>query len=271
MQKAAKEKIVIVGCGNLAWQLVQKLSALGRYTISVYNHAPNPSLREFKARFKCEISESLKDISGDASYYFLCIPDSKVAPVARKLSIKNPRAIIMHCSGSLPLEELGDKGVFGTGVFYPVQTFTKGDGLDWNVVPIVVDSKDMQVLSRIRELASMFSKRTLYLKNEDRMLLHLCAVMVNNFPNALYVAASELLKRKKVKGLGFDLLMPLIRQTSSKLEHMDPLKAQTGPALRKDKKVIASHRKILRKDKSLLRTYRQMTRLIQKQQALRHA
>ncbi|MGL5563778.1 MAG: DUF2520 domain-containing protein, partial [Tannerellaceae bacterium] len=43
------------------------------------------------------------------------------------------------------------------------------------------------------------------------------------------------------EGLRFDYLVPLIDETASKIHEMQPIEAQTGPAIRYDESVIEKH------------------------------
>ena len=85
-----------------------------------------------------------------------------------------------------------------------------------------------------------------------RKELHLAAVLVNNFPNFLYMLAE---KRLMEHDLNFDLLRPLIRETAAKVMHMRPEEAQTGPARRNDESVLGMHRALLKDDRPLLEVY----------------
>lgn len=46
-------------------------------------------------------------------------------------------------------------------------------------------------------------------------------------------------------GVSFDLLKPLIMETALKVQTVSPKDAQTGPAVRNDKKVIENHLQLL--------------------------
>ena len=48
----------------------------------------------------------------------------------------------------------------------------------------------------------------------------------------------------KSKNLGFDMLIPLIEETTRKLSSLDPLNSQTGPASRGDLQTIELHKSI---------------------------
>ena len=72
----------------------------------------------------------------------------------------------------------------------------------------------------------------------QRARMHLAAVFACNFSNAMYHIAYKLLEEK---GLPFEMLLPLLRQTVEKVSKMTPAEAQTGPAARRDFNVLETH------------------------------
>ena len=85
----------------------------------------------------------------------------------------------------------------------------------------------------LEKLVNFFGANCLHINSDQRRQLHLAAVLVNNFPNYLYAQAEVLCIEK---GLSFELLKPLLFETVSKLDQLSPIDAQTGPAVRNDKK-----------------------------------
>src|SRR5688572_17528562 len=118
----SSKKIVIAGCGNVAWHIANKLHDTGGYQLLVYNHRANPMLEEFRKKLKCKTESSFEDIVKDADAYFICVEDKYIAEVAKKISCTMPDSILLHTSGSIKLDALGER-IHPTGVFYPVQTF----------------------------------------------------------------------------------------------------------------------------------------------------
>ena len=96
--------------------------------------------------------------------------------------------------------------------------------------------------------------------SEDRRVMHLAAVFGCNFVNLCYTLASETLKSR---GLDFGLLLPLIDETAAKVHRMTPLEAQTGPAVRKDKKVMQGQMQLI-DDADRRRLYELMSEMIHK-------
>ena len=111
----------------------------------------------------------------------------------------------------------------------------------------------------------LLTSTIIYAKEKQRLTLHLAAVLANNFTNALYVTADEML-RNEWKTDGIKFLMPLIKQTVLKLEKLNPLAAQTGPAKRGDKQVMEKHLKLLSSKNDMKKIYKQLSDLIVKQQ-----
>jgi len=267
METASGKKIVIIGCGNVAWHLAKHLQSLKKYTLFVYNHKTNDALNDFRSTLKCNIAVGLENVIHDADYYFICVSDKHISETAERLEINNPKAILMHTSGSMKLRELG-KRLHGTAVFYPLQTFSKQDTIHWQEVPVILETSAADVETKLLLLAKEFTHTIQVLDYEERLTLHLAAVLVNNFTNALYVAASELVGEKKEN---LSILLPLIKQTTRKLEKIAPVDAQTGPARRKDEVVMKKHLSLLAKQPALKKLYKQLSKLIVHQQENKHA
>lgn len=262
--KESAASLVIIGCGNLAWHLVKGFSEAGVKNLVVCNHRPNPSLDDFRFLFKCRTSVGFENMPLDASYYFICVPDKFIAEVAAQIRLSNPQAILVHCSGSTPLTAL-DGHVQGTGVFYPVQTFSRQAEIQWKETPVLLEASDRATYSLLEKLTKKLAKKIHRCESKDRLQIHLCAVLVNNFTNALYAAAeTQLLTQESPFDLS--LLLPLITTGVSKLEHMKAVDAQTGPAKRGDKRTIQLHQGLLDKHSLLKKIYKEMTKLIKEQQ-----
>ncbi|MGZ3899555.1 MAG: Rossmann-like and DUF2520 domain-containing protein, partial [Bacteroidia bacterium] len=233
MKQATRQKIVIIGCGNLAWHLAKHFSGQKKFTLFVYNHKPNKNLEAFKKQLGCSVSASLSNIITDASFYFICVGDKFIASTSRKIKTNDPGSLIIHASGSISIKEIPHTH---SAVFYPLQTFTKEDIIKWAEIPVLIEATKKEDLQKLNNLAKLFSKKVIHANSEERAKIHLAAVLVNNFTNALYTAANNyLLEHVKNKDLNFNLLLPLIEQTAVKLKRVSPNKAQTGPAKRHDK------------------------------------
>jgi len=260
--KSLGQKIVIIGCGNVAWHLAKQFHSLKDVSLFIYNHQPNSALKDFKSTLNCFTQDNLLSIIDNADFYFICVPDKFIAAVSKKIICSKSDAVIMHTSGSMALKEIKTNHK-NKGVFYPLQTFSKTDFVNWVEIPLLLETNNSITRFLITRLAKQVSPIYLFLKNKQRLRFHLAAVIVNNFTNALFASALEVLNNKQSD---FKLLMPLIRQTTKKVEKLAPRAAQTGPAKRNDKIVIKKHLAILTKDAEMSKIYSELSKLITKQQ-----
>ncbi len=270
MTTISVQKVVILGCGNLAWHLAKNLNSQKKYSLFIYNHKPNEQLRQFKKSFNAKIYENFESIIVDSDYYFICVADRFIAKSAKRISTRKSEAVIIHTSGSASIKELGER-LCDTAVFYPLQTFSKNDDLNWAETPIIIESSKESTVIRMKTFAKNISRNVLIMDYTLRLKMHLAAVLVNNFTNSLYVASMDVIG-KHMGGKGhISLLLPLIKQTVDKLDKLDPHEAQTGPAKRGDKHVMKKHLTLLSKQSEMKKIYKQMSKLIVKQQENKHA
>lgn len=265
MKNHRPQKIVILGCGNVAWHIARHLSTIKNQTLFVYNHRANKKLDGFKQILKCKTFADFDNIIEDADFYIISVADKFIHSSSKKINTKNPDSVILHTSGTMSIKELGPR-VCGTGVMYPLQSFSKQDEIKWAEVPFIIEGNSDWSIRQIQKFASLFSKTIVNLDEKERLKFHLAAVLVNNFTNALYVAASDILGGANSND-NFKIILPLINKTTQKLERLDPRMAQTGPAKRNDELVIKKHLHLLDKQPELKKIYKQLTKLIIKQQS----
>lgn len=268
MNTKATPTVVILGCGHLAWHLASYLVTRG-IRPRVINHRANRNLKRFQKELGLSTASDLSKIPEAADYYLLCVSDRYVKPLSKRLAPLPAQALVLHCSGTLPLEEVQVRPE-QRAVFYPLQSFTMGDKLDWKEIPLLLEASDPQALKNLNKLAKRFPGKRLYPAASERLRLHFCAVLVSNFTNLLYTEASEFLK-KAGQGPMFQHLFPLIRKTAKKAEELSPKAAQTGPAKRGDKPVMKLHKSLISGDKQLLRLYTLLSKRIAFHQNPKHA
>ena len=81
----------------------------------------------------------------------------------------------------------------------------------------------------------------------------------------MYAIAEELLKKYE---LPYDILHPLIMETSEKGSMMSPALVQTGPAFRNDQEIIKKHMDLLKDDQKISVIYNIISQLIMKRHTL---
>jgi predicted short-subunit dehydrogenase-like oxidoreductase (DUF2520 family) len=263
MASAPSIKIVIIGSGNLAWHLATFFKSK-KLKPEVYNHRPSAELTQFKQKLGLKTVSGLNNIRQDADYYFICVSDRHIAKVSKKIKTAKEEALVLHCSGSMPLKELS-KTHQHKAVLYPLQSFSKNTAVNWKDIPLFLQASETAANKKLTQLLKLFPGKKVLCEDESRLRIHLAAVLVNNFTNALYAEAQELMGSNYSQDL-FQLMLPFIKNGLGKLDTMSPLEAQTGPAKRKDKVVMKKHLQVLKKNKDLSKLYRLMSAIIAKQQ-----
>ena len=183
--------------------------------------------------------------------------DSAIENLSNDLQFKN--RLVVHTSGSVPMRNLNKKN--RRRVFYPLQSFSKETEISFINVPICIEANDKKDRQKLEMVANAIGSPKYFIQSDQRKILHLAAVFVNNFTNQLYRISHELTDNKNIN---FDILKPLIAETSKKVQKLSPYKSQTGPAKRGDKKTIKQHCKLLEDYPTYKKIYELLTHSIQK-------
>ena len=230
--------VCLLGAGNVAYHLFNALNKSKKISVNQWYNRSIKKIESFKNLV--EITDTLSDLK-EADLYIICVSDDAVAGLSNKLPFKN--RLVVHTSGSIGIHNLSKE--LRRGVFYPVQTFTKDHDIDFSTVPICIETLEKKDFEMLANLANSLGCDYHRISTEQRQTLHLCAVFVNNFTNHIYRIAHEI---SDSKGINFELLKPLIVETARKVSYLSPYQAQTGPAIRGDKKTIKKHLKNLEKE-----------------------
>lgn len=228
------QRLVFIGAGNLATRLAIELKNKGYLIQQVYSRSESSAVL-LSQKLQTYYTTSPENISPDADIYFVALKDSVIEQVLSQVTFANK--LVVHCSGSLPLSVL-EKYSKNTGVFYPLQTFSKHQSVDFKRIPVFVEASSTENENILMQLAVKISDEVGLLNSEKRLFLHIAAVFACNFVNHFYTIASDLLESKNIS---FKVLHPLIQETVLKVMNMKPQNAQTGPAMRFDQNVISAH------------------------------
>ena len=228
--------VVIVGTGNVAQNLFQ-----------AFDKEPNVEIKQVIgrnenhlnfAKNKVTISTDFTHIRS-ADIYILAVSDDSIGLVAEKF--QDIDGLIVHTSGATSLDILSKCN--RAGIFYPLQTFTKDKIISFESTPICIEANNKKDLELLRNLGKILTFTVIELNSEQRNILHVAAVFVNNFTNYMYTIGAEICKENN---LDFKLLQPLIKETAAKLDNLNPYESQTGPAKRGDQKTLHNHLQLLK-------------------------
>ncbi|MEI8006606.1 MAG: DUF2520 domain-containing protein [Bacteroidota bacterium] len=232
------QNVVIIGAGNLATHLALALHKKGVNVVQVLNRSRQAGerlARRVHALYKADLSEA----GFKADLFILAVSDSAIEDVAGQLGLKDQ--FLVHTSGSVAIEVLSGASS-NTGVFYPLQTFSKNKPVNFSKIPVCIEANTPGNEEKLLQLGRLISNRVLPLSSEQRKVLHMTAVFAGNFSSFMYTIAEDLLKKHDIP---FSLLKPLIQQTAATAKHEDVFGRQTGPAIREDAKIMDEHLEML--------------------------
>lgn len=252
------QRLVIIGSGNVATHMAMAFKKAGIDICGLYSRTFE-NAQMLAQKLDLTVFKSIAEIPVDADAYLLAVSDSALPKLLEELSPLD--GILMHTSGSVGLDVFSEN-IMKKAVFYPLQTFSKEKQVDFSIVPILIESEDSTLLEQLKVLGEKISRDVKVADSNQRKQLHLAAVFACNFSNYMFQISGELLKEND---LDFELLKPLIGETIEKLNSLSPAEAQTGPAIRQDKKTLSAHLEMLKNHPEYRNIYRLISDLIQKQ------
>lgn len=246
--------IVIVGSGNIAGFYLHHFSALN-HNVTLWGR--NATKTEKLAQTThVKIASSLSDAIKDADLILLAVSDNAISEIAAQ--IPKTEACIVHTSGSINIDVLNQFN--NRGVFYPLQTVNPNVPYpNKNQFPILIEANSTALYRMLYDLAFELTEKVEFVNSHTREKYHLAAVFAANFTNQLLQIAQEILMENELE---FSLLQPLMQQQISNSFSIGPIKAQTGPAKRKDTEVLAKHKRLLTAHPEWQKLYQIVSELI---------
>lgn len=244
-------KISFIGSGNVAWHLAPALDNAGYPVVEVYSRENKNAKALVNRLYQAEIKTDLDFSQSSSEIFIIAVSDDAIEEIAREIIIPE-NAIVAHTSGASSLGLLEFVATEHTGVFYPLQTFSKSKTVAFDEIPICIESTSDYAEDTLVRMAKAVGKEIYKIDSESRRALHLAAVFACNFTNHCLKLAEDILHTEK---LPFDLLKPLIRETINKSLSIGPSNSQTGPAKRHDFETLDKHLDYI-KDEELSELYR---------------
>ena len=248
-------KITLIGAGNLATQLGKSLKKAGVIVSQVYSRTEE-SARTLGELLEAEWLTDIKALRDEADVYIFSVKDSVLCELITEVCKGRGDKLFLHTAGSMPMSCFEGKAQH-FGVFYPMQTFSKAKDVCFENIPVFIEGDSSETEEVIRSLANMLSKRVITLSSADRKYLHLAAVWACNFTNYCYSVASDILSEH---GIPFDVMLPLINETTEKIQKISPKEAQTGPAVRGDKNVMGQQLELMSDRADLQELYKMLSK-----------
>jgi predicted short-subunit dehydrogenase-like oxidoreductase (DUF2520 family) len=246
-------RFTIVGNGNVAWHFLHAFNRAGHICTEIIGRGAKPlglqlpSWSQYKQITDGDFKET--DIC------FVCVNDDQIEEIVQ--SLHYTQTMVVHCSGTMQLDLLSK--FERRGIAWPVYSLSKNVPIDYSLMPICIETVDFLNYQAIEQFFSPITKSIHQVNQNQRKYLHLSAVFANNFTNHIYTIAAELCEKQN---LSFDLLKPIINQTTEKAKFTHPSLVQTGPASRHDLHTISSHLDLLDTLPEYKTLYMLMTELI---------
>ncbi len=247
--------LAFAGAGRVAGALCQQMHRSGFNILQIISETATdgePLAHSCNAAW----SRELKFIDS-VDIVIVAVPDNKLEEVLSSIKCSD-HTVVAHTAGSYGLD-IFPAHLRNNGVFYPLQTFSKGRSINFNDLPILIEASKPGTGKILKDLAESIKGKVHFIDVEHRKRLHLAAVFVCNFTNHMLTAGKEITSGA---GLSFELLEPLIRETISKALENGPENAQTGPAVRKDLNTIEKHLELLSFSPELQKIYKEVSQSI---------
>ena len=253
-------KIALIGAGRVASCMGPRLKEAGHSIVAVYSRTLQ-NAQELACKVDAPAFDNLEQLPC-ADVYLTMLSDDALLQLAPRIVKTCPDALFLHTAGSVPMEIWIDAGAKRYGVLYAMQTFSKGINIDWEQVPVFIEGSSLTELESIKKLALDLSPNVTPLSSKGRKKLHIAAVFTCNFSNHMYAISEQLLAEE---GIPFSVMLPLVRETARKVETLSPAAAQTGPAVRGDRKVVKEHLELLSEHKEYAELYKLISTDINKE------
>lgn len=232
--------IVCIGSGQVATHLVQAIKQSGQTILQVYSRNLTHA-QTLADKVNAQAINQFSQITPNADLYIIAVKDDAIETVLQSLNVKDK--CVVHTSGTISSAVIS-KYFKQAGVFYPLQTFSKNKVVSFKNIPICITASYPAVAEKLQQLAQKLSDKVYLIDDEKRQALHVAAVFACNFPNHLYAIANQILVQNQ---LDFEMIRPLIAETTDKVMLNLPHTVQTGPASRADEITLNKHLNLLAK------------------------
>jgi len=211
----------------------------------------------------------LSAIPRDCQWIVIAVRDDIIGNIASRLAgfMKSAEGIkVFHTSGAWdsailkPLHEAG----FEAGSFHPLIGIPDiATGI--KIIPGTVFSCEGQIQEDLIRLAVEIGGRGVALRSDQKELVHVAAVFLNNYLTVLVQALKRFANQWSIDSETFHVLLERLPQQALEKAWNQPIAdSLSGPAVRGDRKTIQKHRQLLQQSPELGKLYNQFLTLTKK-------
>jgi predicted short-subunit dehydrogenase-like oxidoreductase (DUF2520 family) len=220
----------MVGMGRLGTALAQRLSEAG-YKVPQINSRRSPLVSQLRA-----------------DVVWFCVPDAKIAAVARSFSeIEWEGKFAFHSSGVLTSDVLNPLRRAGASVgsAHPLMTFVEGSVPELVGVPFAIEG-DPSAVRVARAIVRNLGGRPVGISKRDKVAYHAFATMICPLLVSLLAASEKAAALARIpKAEARHRMLPIIRQTLRNYEKLGVSGAFSGPIARGDTATMRAHLTVL--------------------------
>ncbi len=239
--------IAILGAGRLAHSLAAAINSTGEKIGTIYSKTLQ-NAESLALQFNIpHYTDSLEDIPGTTTRYYVTAADSAIQPIAEELSKTSAnlyRKHIIHFSGSLSSSILSAPERQGalTGSMHILQSFPSKQIIPLKNSAAGIESKSQECILEMQALASLLQLKPFLIDADHKALYHVLGILVSNFITGNLAAAEELFYHCGITGISFtDLAIPIATQTLENARLNGVANSLSGPVERNDGQTIANH------------------------------
>lgn len=239
------KNITVIGTGNVALQF-SKLFLKNKFKIDGIYGRSNFSDSQIDNHL---YTDKVSNISKNSDLYLVAVSDDAYIELLKNIPLKNK--FIVHTSGSLVSEMLNSFSK-RWGCLYPLQTIKKNQLIEWDNIPFFIEASNDNDLELLTNFCNANNLNYSVKNSNHRNQTHIAAVATNNFIYYLLSTIKEYCDKNKIN---FENLKPLMDQSLKNVLNFPAHQLQTGPAIRKDLKLIEKHIESLKSENDLKEIY----------------
>jgi predicted short-subunit dehydrogenase-like oxidoreductase (DUF2520 family) len=244
--------ITIIGSGNVGTEFGKKLFQ-AKFTIDgIYGYRLE-SGKSLAKETSSKFFSNKKDIPKNSDLYLIALKDDLYIETLKDINLQGK--LIIHTSGSL---DSNDLNVFSNrwGCIYPLQSISKNQKVNWNSFKSYIEASNAKDENSLMELCRALKLNFARANSNQRKKIHLTAVASNNFTYHLLSSIREFCEKNKLEYHDFKNLLSQSIENSFREK---VFQLQTGPAKRKDLKLIETQIKMVEDNKNFKEIYELFT------------
>lgn len=269
MKSEMKNTFALIGASRTGVALAYHLAKAGWIPEFLWNRSRTGLERADTYIHFQNSSLELSDISRKIDWIIIAVSDDAIHSIAGRISrlFDSGAGIqVIHLSGAWDaglLNDLKGKG-FRTGSLHPLVSVPDMD-IGIREMGRAVFSCEGDLAGELQGLADKIGGKGIILNAEQKALVHLSAVFVNNFQTALIQSLKQLAESRKIPESKLEILLKTLSRQSRENAWKKSLEdSLTGPVVRDDRKTIARHLKELEQVPELKRIYEDYVELTRK-------